>query len=302
MLARSTLAALVVLALATTACGIKSEPTGVLPAFPQTASDSFGRQVEVTSAPKRIVSLDPGLSESLVALGLGSRLVGRSGQEGNHFKHQVPVVLKANGEPNVPELEKLEPDLILATPDNVPSASIADALATAVGAEVYVSNPSTVHDVENDLEQVGALTDTRAKAQKLVNQIATEQRRVARAVRGQSPIPVFVDLGFRNTIPAGSLGADLIALAGGRNIAAQTPEGKPVPSHVLKTGAPQVYLVAASSGLDLKQLRNNKATKSLPAVTSGNVYVVPDSLLTESGPGVAKALQTIFHDLHAGSS
>ena len=297
---RSTLAALIVLALATTACGIKSEPTGVLPAFPQTSSDGFGREVEVNSNPMRIVSLDPGLSESLVALGLGSRLVGRSGQEGRHFKHRVPVALKANGQPNLPELRKLQPGLVLATPDVESSPAGADALATAIGAEVYVSNPTSLRGVENDLQQIGALTDSRRQAQQLVDRIAAVQRHVSGTVKGQQPVPVFVDLGFRNTIASDSLGANLIALAGGRNIAAQVPEGKPTPSRVLRLGAPQVYLIAASSGLSLKDLRKNRATRSLPAVKSGNVFVIPDSMLTEGGPGVARALATIAHDLHPG--
>jgi iron complex transport system substrate-binding protein len=298
MSARSTLAALVVLALATTACGIKSEPTGVLPAFPQTSADGFGREVEVNKAPMRIVSLDPGLSRTLVALGLGSRLVGLSGQEGKKFKHKAPVAMKSNGQPNVPQLRKLQPDLVLATPDVEPTPAGADALATAIGAEVYVSNPTSIRGIENDLQQIGALTDTRARAQQLVEGIAKEQHRVAGAVHGQQPVPVFVDLGFRNTIPANSLGANLIALAGGRNVAGQAPAGKPVPSHLLRVGAPQVYLVAASSGLNLKDLRRNKATRSLPAVRAGKVFVVPDSMLTEGGPGVSRALATIAHDLH----
>ena len=78
------------------------------------------------------------------------------------------------------------------------------------------------------------------------------------------------------------------------------PEGKPTPSRVLRLGAPQVYLIAASSGLSLKDLRKNRATRSLPAVKSGNVFVIPDSMLTEGGPGVARALATIAHDLHPG--
>lgn len=299
---RSTLAALVVLALLTTACGIKSEPTGALPPFPQTTSDGFNREVEVNTAPKRIVTLDPGLSQTVVALGLGPRLAGRSGQESRRFKHRAPVVLDASGRPNVRKLKKLQPDLVLATPSVVGTPAAADSLATNIGAEVYVSDPASVRGVENDLQQIGALTDTRRRAQQLVNAIALEQRKVAGEVRGRAPVPVFVDLGFRNTIPPAGLAASLIALAGGRNIAAAAPPGKAVPSSVLRKGAPRVYLVASSSGLTLKDLRRQRATRNLPAVKAGNVFVVPDSMLTEGGPGVAKALATIAHDVQSGAS
>jgi iron complex transport system substrate-binding protein len=297
---RSTLAALVVLALLTSACGIKSEPTGALPPFPQTTSDGFNREVEVNTAPRHIVTLDPGLSQTVAALGLGSRLVGRSGQEPHDFKHRAPIVLNANGQPNVKKLKQLEPDLVLATPGVVGTPAAADALATNIGAEVYVSNPASVRGVENDIQQIGALTDTRVRSQQLVNTIAKEQHRVSREVSGQPPVPVFVDLGFRNTISPTGLAANLIALAGGQNIAAAAPQGKAVPTSVLRKGAPRVYLVASSSGLTLKDLRRQRATKNLPAVKDGNVFVVPDSMLTEGGPGVAKALATIAHDIQAG--
>ena len=81
---------------------------------PRTASTGRWRS---TAHPMRIVSLDPGLSESLVALGLGSRLVGRSGQEGAPF--QAPGAGRAGrrtGSRTCQKLRKLQPDLVLASP------------------------------------------------------------------------------------------------------------------------------------------------------------------------------------------
>ena len=60
---------LAALALAASACGMKSEPVGVLPSFPRSAQDGAGRTVTVKAQPTRIVSLDPGLTETAMRAG-----------------------------------------------------------------------------------------------------------------------------------------------------------------------------------------------------------------------------------------
>ena len=126
------------------------------------------------------------------------------------------------------------------------------------------------------------------------------QRHVSGTVQGQQPVPVFVDLGFRNTIPPqpGRKPDRPGRRPQHRRADARGPAG--LDGACSESGAPQVYLVAATSGLSLKDLRKNRATRSLPAVKSGNVFVIPDSMLTEGGPGIARALATIAHDLHPG--
>ena len=72
---------LAALALAASACGMKSEPVGVLPSFPRSAQDGAGRTVTVKAQPTRIVSLDPGLTETAFALGADADVVAASGSE-----------------------------------------------------------------------------------------------------------------------------------------------------------------------------------------------------------------------------
>ena len=79
MLPRVTALALIVLLCSS--CGFKSEPTGALPAYPQTVRDALGRQVHIDTAPHRIVSLDPGVTAALYSIGAEKLLVGRSGLE-----------------------------------------------------------------------------------------------------------------------------------------------------------------------------------------------------------------------------
>ena len=62
-------------------CGFKPEPIGNLPSFPEHVVDGLGRHVTVRSQPRRVVSLDAGLTESAFAVGAGQLVVAASGQE-----------------------------------------------------------------------------------------------------------------------------------------------------------------------------------------------------------------------------
>src|SRR5205807_2532895 len=75
--------------------------------------DAIGHEVLIDTAPHRIVSLDPGMTAAMYALGAGKLLVGRSGAE-TYPKQamNLPVMLK-DGKPNVAAIERLRPDLVL---------------------------------------------------------------------------------------------------------------------------------------------------------------------------------------------
>src|SRR4051812_47060019 len=78
---RLTVPLLLALALMGSSCGFKHEPLGDLPAYPQTVRDGLNREIHVDTAPKRIVSLDPGMTSALYAIGAGNLAAGGSGQE-----------------------------------------------------------------------------------------------------------------------------------------------------------------------------------------------------------------------------
>ena len=91
---------LAALALAVSACGFKSEPVGVLPSFPRTADDGQGRSVTVAAQPTRIVSLDPGLTETAFAVGAGADVVGATGTESYPpAARRLPVAVSSDGKP-----------------------------------------------------------------------------------------------------------------------------------------------------------------------------------------------------------
>ena len=166
---------LAALALAAPACGFKSEPVGALPSFPRTAQDGQGRSVTVDAQPSRIVSLDPGLTETAFAVGAGANVVAASGSESYPpAARRLAVAVDSSGRPDEARIRKLKPDLIL-----VPASMAGEAtsLAAKLHVPVYIGGDGTLHDIEHDIAQVGVLTGFAVRGERSSSICRTAWRR-----------------------------------------------------------------------------------------------------------------------------
>jgi iron complex transport system substrate-binding protein len=287
---------LAALALAAPACGMKPEPVGVLPSFPRAAQDSQGRTVTMQAQPARIVSLDPGLTETAFAVGAGDAIVAASGAESYPSSaRRLPVALGSDGRPDAGRIRRLRPDLILAPASLETEATH---LGTQLQVPVYVGGNGTLHDIEHDVAQVGVLTGFAERGRTLVEHMQERVASIRQAVGSQPPVRVFVDNGFFYTIDPSGPAGDLIRLAGGVDAAADAELGKPYPLSKLRAAKPQAYLAIAGRGTTLAGLRKSPATKHLPAVRSGRFLLVDPTALTDRGPRIVATLRQIAHVLH----
>jgi iron complex transport system substrate-binding protein len=290
------LAVLIPLVVAT-GCGFKPEPIGSLPSFPQTVTDGLGRRVTVESQPRRVVSLDAGLTESAFAVGSGQLIVAGSGHERYPAAALRLPGAGSGAHPSVARLRTLHPDLVLMP--NATSARTAAAVQRGVGVPVYVAGDATISGIEHDIDQIGALTGNAGAAGTLVSRMRAQLRAVKRAVDAAGPpVPVFVDEGFFYTIDPSGVGARLIVLAGGANVASDAVPGKPFPLPRLRAAAPEVYLAVAGRGVTLAGLRRSKATRDLPAVRNRRFSLVDSGALTDTGPRVVTEVRDLAHLLH----
>jgi iron complex transport system substrate-binding protein len=125
-----------VLAILLAACGPTPTPTvPVAPAaaqpavFPMTITDSAGRSVTVESAPQRIVSLVPSLTEDLFAVGAGDQVIGDTTY--CNYPPEAATREKIGGYSaktiNIEKIVALKPDLVFA------EAGVHDDIITALG-------------------------------------------------------------------------------------------------------------------------------------------------------------------------
>jgi iron complex transport system substrate-binding protein len=135
--------------------------------------------------PQRIVSLVPGLTESVCAIGACARLVGTDRY--SNWPAEVAALPKLGGldDAQVERIAALKPDLVLAAP----SARAAMRLE-ALGLRVLVLHTRNHRDVQHNLQLLGELLGAEVQAQaawtRIETQLAQAAARVSPALRGRS--------------------------------------------------------------------------------------------------------------------
>jgi iron complex transport system substrate-binding protein len=296
------LAALVLVVLALPACGERPEPVGeVEQPYPVTVQGAGERPTVAPRRPERIVVLDPGSAELLVALGARDRIVGAPagvprGDGAERVPREAAEVVSSALQVDVDEIVRLEPDLIVATG----GADLLDISRAErrTGAALYVQPSTSVEDVLRGTLELGFLVGEPVRARQLASRIRSEVAAVEDRVAGAPSKSAFIDTGFFITVPERSLLGDLVRRAHGESVAGQTPGLEPFPLRRLSRLNPDVYLATSDSRVALADLRKNPRTAALRAVKRGRFAVVPSRLVHRAGPRVGLALEHVARALH----
>jgi iron complex transport system substrate-binding protein len=283
-------------ALAGTACGERSEPLGrIAQPYPVAVHGAGDRPTVLKQRPERIVALDPGAAQLVVAVGAGDRLVGAPA--GVRLKGARPArVVRPTGQVNVDAVVGLDPDLIVSTP-NIDELDVARA-ARESNAAVYVQPATSIVNVEQGAIDLGFLVGEAAQARQLVGRIQRHVSAIEERLTSEKAVSVFVDTGFFITVPARSLLGDLVAKAKGRSVAGPSPGPGPFPLADLARLNAHLYLATSDSGVTLAALKANPATRNLKAVRARRLAIVPADTVTWAGPNVADGLEAVARALH----
>ena len=182
-------------------------------------TDDMGRSLVLARPPRRIVSLVPSETESLFALGLGDRVVGRTRycEEPAGEVDAIPVV---GGTKDVdPEaVLALAPDLILANQEENSRPPL-ERLAGA-RAPLFVAFPRRVADGVAHLARIArmARVDREPAVVAMVRRAYQAIKEAEEARR--EPVPVFAPIWIDPlmTLSAETVGSDMLRLAGAANV------------------------------------------------------------------------------------
>ncbi|MFF2447875.1 ABC transporter substrate-binding protein [Neobacillus sp. NPDC058068] len=128
-------------------------------------TDHLGRHVNLSTVPKRIISICPAITETLFALGLEKEIVGRTKYciFPKEVVENVPIV-GGTKEVNEETIRKLQPDLILAEKEENTKEIV---LALEKIAPVFVLEVQKIDDSYRLIETLGLLTNREKKANHL---------------------------------------------------------------------------------------------------------------------------------------
>lgn len=193
-----------------------------------TVVDALGREVHVAGAPRRVVSLVPSETETVVALAGLERLVGRTAycEEPRGTIERVPVV-GGTKDVDVEAVAALAPDLVLANQEENTKRDVEALIAR--GLTVFVSFPCTVAAALDHLVVTARLLDLDPAR---VPEIAALRDALARAEAGPPARPLRVCAPIWKdpwmTFDGRTYASDLLRLAGAENVFADRPRRYPL--------------------------------------------------------------------------
>ncbi|MDQ0743143.1 iron complex transport system substrate-binding protein [Clavibacter sp. B3I6] len=231
--AGATAAALLLAGCATASADDRTAPTAG--ASGPVSVDSCDRTLSFAEGPQRIVSLWPAVTEMLLELGAGDRIVGQAYTDQSppldryrEAYDRVPVL--ATGAVDRETLLAAHPDLIVADGeyhfDGTELPTIDD--LAALGIRVYVISSfchgqvttGHVDDAVTDLRSLGVLLGAGEAADRAVADARSQLAAVDAAVASADPVDLAVLQIFDGSVYADARGlySDVVARAGGRNV------------------------------------------------------------------------------------
>ena len=261
------------------ACGGRAAAPGAV-----LAVDDFGDTVRVAAPAARMVSLNPVVTELLVAMGARGKLVGRTHWDA--VAAEVPDV--GDGiQPNVEAILATRPDLVLLYES--PANRSAAQRFRATGIMTATFRTDRVADLVRIAPVLGAAVGDRAAAERVAAAVRATIDSVAALPRPVRPVRAFWHIWDAPliTIGRGSYLTELLDAAGGRSLFDDLEAASPqVTLEEVVRRDPDVIL-AGPSGAD--RIRRSPAWAAVRAVREGRVLVVDTALVGRPGVRMGEA-------------
>lgn len=280
-------------------CGGSEAPP--VPAASETVEvvDAGDHVVRVRGGARRIVSLVPSATETVVALGAADRLVARTRYDDAPEISHLPSV-GGGLDPSIEAVVDLDPDLVLAW-NSADDRGLRERLE-ASGVAVYAVAIHDTSDVVRSIERIGRLIGRSGRADSLVAALRDTLAAVRRDALESSPSVLYL-LGGDPPRIAGprAFVSQLLGVAGGRNAFPDLEARWPAVSvEEILTRDPDVILIPRDEGSpDPAELSRRAGWRDLRAVRDGRLGTLDASLVNRPGPGIGRVARALRDTLDA---
>jgi len=247
------------------------------------------------AGPRRVISLIPSVTDLIVAIGAGDRLVARTVYDNNPAVAHLPSI-GGTVDPSLERLAGLRPDLVFVWRE--PRNAALDAFLEGAGIRAQPLGTETLAELRGTLDRIGELLALPERSDSLGRAIddtlAAVRRRMAS--RGPTRVLYLLDLDPLLTTGGGTFLDDLIRAAGGRNIFGDVTVKWPgVSVEAVVEHNPDVIVWPRPGGASaaIADLRRRPGWRDLPAVITGRVLVVDRDLFNRPGPEIGTAARRL---------
>ena len=283
------------------ACAPSSE--GITPS-PIEVTDQMGRIVKLDGIPERIISLSPGNTEIIFALGLTDKLVAVTDYCNYPPEAEDKPSIGGFSTPNIEQVVAHSPDLILAT--SIHEKRIIPQLEDK-GIAVFVSDPKTLDEVLAAITLIGYITGGKTEAAELTTEIQSRIEAVTEKTnilpQGQRPGVLYI-VWHDPLLAAGAetLQDELIQRAGGGNIALDLTGYAGISLEAVIGANPEVMIAGTGHGssaeLTFQFLKAETRLKDTAARKNDRVYKIDSDLSSRPGPRIVEGLERFAEFIH----
>jgi len=276
--------------------------------FPLNYTDELGREITIEKEVERIITLAPGMTEVIYALGLEDKLVAVSSACDYPEEALTKDDVGRIDEPNIEKIVSLEPDLVIA--ESVTKIESLERLSE-LGMKNIGFKPVSINDTIDMIEDIAYLTSAAEAGAELTSRMDKEYQQLKELVNDELENKerkrVFYEIWSDPLYTAGkgTFIDSLIHDAGGYNVAREAEGSWPTFSlESLIDADPEVYISSAHStpnGLTLDELREREIFREISAFKNDRLYLVDQNLVNRPSPriieGYKQFIQAIFPEL-----
>jgi iron complex transport system substrate-binding protein len=270
------------------------------PVVPIEVTDDVGHVVRLSKPASRVISLIPSATETLIAIGATSQIVGRTRYD---VAPEVAAVPSVGGgiDPSIEAIVNLHPDLVIAWESD--KREVIRAKLVALGIQVFVLRTQDTTDIFRGIATIGHLTGRDTGAARVSTSVRSALIDVHRLAAGHPTPTVFYVVYNDPPMTAGpqTFIGQLLSLAGGRSIFADERVLWPtVAMEEIVRRDPDIIIlpIGEFKTNSLDRLRHLAGWRDLRAVREGHVASVPADLMSRPSPSIAQAAQVLLAVLH----
>ncbi len=277
--------------------GTMGDSTVIPTVYPLRLTDGEGRQVTIDSAPQRIISVAPSVTEILFSIGAGDKLVGRT----DYCDYPAEVAnIPSIGtlmEPSIEKMAELNPDLIIVSTHFTEEAA---KQLDNLGIKVFVLKAQENFDgLYKTISQAAQITNHQAEGNKVIADIKTRVAKIVAKVEGLTPVSCYYSVSTGETeytATGDTFIHELLTMAGGDNVAKDGQYWAYSAEKLLEHN-PDIILVGKQYDA-LNTFINLDAHKDLDAVKNGKVIEIDGSRIGRLSPRIVESLEEVAKILH----
>ena len=275
-----------------------------------TITDHAGRSIDFNGIPDKIISLSPGVTEIVFALGLNDKLIGVTSF--CDYPSEAQNIARVGGYSTV-DKEKViatigdsrNSAVIFASTLHVtPGGVISD--IERLGYRAVVLEADTIDELFDCMRLVNKIGGGGPEADAVIQSLEARVDAVKSRITANTPGVTVIHEVFGGNWIAGAetLENDLITIAGGKNVGASmgTGYGQINIESIIDTNPDRITIVSQMGsmvdGLLSSEITDNPVFRVLSAVENRQVYTINADIVSRSGPRAIDGLEEFARILH----